>query len=604
MKGGGMAENTASDYLLDRLAEWGVKTIFGYPGDGINGILGALGRAGDRFEFIQAAHEEIAAFMACGYAKYTGKVGVCMATSGPGAIHLLNGLYDAKLDHQPVVAIIGQSARTAMGGSYQQEVDLQSLFKDVAGDFVQTAMVPGQIRHLVDRAFRIAVSQRTVTCIIIPKDVQEEDAVKEEAFKHNTIHSGTGYLPPVVVPTGEQLQKAADILNSGKKVAILAGAGARGATDELIQVAELMGCGIAKALLGKDVVPDDLPFVTGSMGLLGTKPSWDMMQDCDTLLMVGSSFPYSEFLPKTGQARGIQIDIDAKMLSIRYPMELPLVGDSKETLKRLIPLLKRKEDRNWRKEIEKNIADWWKVVEARSMEDGANNLLNPQRVFWELSPKLPDNVIVAADSGSSANWYARDLKFRRGMLGSLSGNLATMCPGVPYALGAKYAHPDRPVVAVVGDGAMEMLGNNGLITVAKYWKDWSNHQLIILVLKNDDLNQVSWEMRIEEGDPKYEASQDIFPFPFAHYAEIIGLKGIKMEKVEDIEKGWAEAFAADCPVVIEARTDPNTFVLPPHISLEQAKHFTYSVLKGDVNAFDMVKQETKGIIQGILPHKD
>lgn len=593
---------TASDYLLDRLSEWSVETIFGYPGDGINGILGALGRAGKKFNFIQAAHEEIAAFMACGYAKYTGKVGVCMATSGPGAIHLLNGLYDAKLDHQPVVAIVGQSARTAMGGNYQQEVDLQNLFKDVASDFVQTAMVPGQIRHLVDRAFRIALSQRTVTCIIIPKDVQEEEAVEEEPFKHNTIHSGVGYLPPQVIPTEEQLQKAADILNAGKKVAILAGAGARGATDELIEVADLLGCGIAKALLGKDVVPDDLPFVTGSMGLLGSKPSWDMMNGCDTLLMVGSSFPYSEFLPKPGQARGIQIDIDAKMLSIRYPMELPLVGDSRETLKRLAKLLKRKEDRGWRQEIEKNISDWWKVVEARSMQDGADNLLNPQRVFWELSPKLPDNCILAADSGSSANWYARNLKFRRGMLGSLSGNLATMCPGVPYALGAKYAYPDRPVVAVIGDGAMEMLGNNGLITIAKYWKEWSNHQLIILVLKNNDLNQVSWEMRIEEGDPKYEASQDVFPFPFAQYADIIGLKGITMEKVEDIEQGWAEAFAADRPVVVEARTDPNTFVLPPHITLEQAKHFTSSLIKGDADRVEMVKQETKSLLQGILPH--
>lgn len=595
---------TASDYLLDRLGEWGVKTIFGYPGDGILGILGALERAGERFDFIQAAHEEIAAFMACGYAKYSGKVGLCMATSGPGAIHLLNGLYDAKLDHQPVVAIVGQSARTAMGGSYQQEVDLQSLFKDVASDYVQTAMVPGQIRHLVDRAFRIALSQRTVTCIIIPKDVQEETAVEEEAFKHNTIHSGVSYLPPLVVPTTEQLQKAADILNSGKKVAILVGAGARGAADELIQVADLLGSGIAKALLGKDVVPDDLPFVTGSIGLLGSKPSWDMMSGCDTLLMIGSSFPYSEFLPKPGQARGIQIDIDAKMLSIRYPMELPLVGDSKETLKRLIPLLKRKEDRHWRQEIEKNITEWWKVVEARSMEDGANGLLNPQRVFWELSPKLPDNAIVAADSGSSANWYARDLKFRGTMLGSLSGNLATMCPGVPYALGAKYAYPDRPVIGVIGDGAMEMLGNNGLITIAKYWKQWSNPQLIILVLKNNDLNQVTWEMRIDQGDPRYAASQGVYPFPFASYAELLGLKGIRMEKVEDIERGWTEAFAANRPVVIEARTDPNTFILPPHISFEQAKQFTSSVLKGDANGLDMLKQETKSLLQGILPHKD
>ncbi len=593
---------TTSDYLLERLSEWGVKRIFGFPGDGITGILGALNKAGDKFEFVQTRHEEMAAFMACAHAKFTGEVGVCMATSGPGAIHLLNGLYDAKSDHQPVVAIVGQTARTAMGGSYQQEVDLQSLFKDVAGDYVQTAMVPGQVRHLVDRAFRIALSQRTVTCLILPKDLQEEEAVEKVAHKHNTIHSGAGYWQPHVIPTQQQLQKAADVLNAGKKVAMLVGAGARNAAAEVKQVADILGCGVAKALLGKDVLPDDLPYVTGSIGLLGTKPSWDMMMGCDTLLMVGSSFPYSEFLPKEGEARGVQIDIDAKMLSIRYPMEVPLVGDSQETLKALIPLLKRKEDRSWREEIEKNMSDWWKVVEARAMLEGSNNLLNAERVFWELSPRLPANSILSSDSGSSANWYARDIKIQQGMLSSLSGNLATMCPGVPYAIAAKFAYPERPVIAMVGDGAMQMLGINGVITIAKYWKQWSDPRLIILVLANRDLNQVTWELRID-GYPKYEASQDVPAFPFASYAESLGLKGIRMEKVEDIARGWDEAFKSDRPVVIEARTDPDTFILPPHISIEQAKMFAATLLKGDPDETSILGQEVKSLIQGILPHK-
>lgn len=593
---------TVADFMLERLSEWGIKRIFGFPGDGIDGILAALERAGDKFNFVQTRHEENAAFMACAHAKFTGEVGVCLATSGPGAIHLLNGLYDAKLDHQPVVAIVGQSARTALGGNYQQEVDLQNLFKDVASEYVQTVMVPGSMRHVIDRAIRIALSERTVTCVIVPKDLQLEEAEDKEPHKHNTIHSGIGYLQPNIIPTQEQLQKAADILNSGQKVAILVGQGARGAAEEIEKVADLMGCGVAKALLGKDVVPDTEPYVTGSIGLLGTKPSYEMMMNCDTLLMVGSSFPYSEFLPKEGQARGIQIDIDPKMLSIRYPMELPLMGDSKLTLQALIPLLKRKENRSWREEIEKNIKDWWQVVEARATEEGNNGLLNPERVFWELSPRLPENCILASDSGSSANWYARALKFRKGMLGSLSGNLATMCPGVPYAIAAKFAYPDRPVIACIGDGAMEMLGNNGIITISKYWKEWSNPHLIILVLKNGDLNQVTWELRIETGVPKYEASQNIPLFPFAEYADSLGLKGIKMEKVEDIAKGWEEALSADRPVVIEARTDPDTFVLPPHISIEQAKKFASAVIKGDPNEGGIIKQSVKSLVEGLLPH--
>ncbi|HEX5314031.1 MAG TPA: thiamine pyrophosphate-requiring protein, partial [Gammaproteobacteria bacterium] len=452
------------DFLLQRLGAWGVKRIFGFPGDGINGILGALNRAGDAFEFVQVRHEEMAAFMACAHAKFTGEVGVCLATSGPGAIHLLNGLYDAKKDHQPVLAIVGQQAQAGLGGDYQQEVDLDSLFKDVAGEYVHLATSPAQVRHLVDRAMRIARAERRVTALIIPNDLQSQKAVETPPRSHGTVHSGVGYSPPRIVPTEADLKRAAAVLNEGKKVAMLVGAGALGATDEVIETAEKLGAGVAKALLGKAAVPDDLPWVTGSIGLLGTNPSWELMTGCDTLLMVGSAFPYSEFLPEEGQARGVQIDISGRMVSIRYPMEVNLIGDSAETLRALLPHLERKEDRSWREEIEKNVAEWWKVLEARAMAEA--DPINPQRVFWELSKRLPDNCILACDSGSAANWYARDLKMRRGMMASLSGGLATMGPGVPYAIAAKFAHPERSVIAMVGDGAMQMNGINELITIS------------------------------------------------------------------------------------------------------------------------------------------
>ncbi|HEX6315924.1 MAG TPA: thiamine pyrophosphate-requiring protein, partial [Gemmatimonadaceae bacterium] len=445
---------TVSDFLLERLGDWGVRRVFAYPGDGINGILGAFGRQENGLKFVQVRHEEMAAFMACAHAKYTGEVGVCLATSGPGAIHLLNGLYDAKMDHQPVVAIVGQTARAAMGGDYQQEVDLQNLFKDVAHEYVHTAMSPDQIRHLVDRSFRIALATRSVTAIIIPHDVQELDAVESPPQKHSTVHSGLGYFSPRVVPCADDLHRAADLLNEGERVAMLVGQGCLHASREVEEVADLLGAGVAKALLGKAVLPDDLPWVTGAIGLLGTKPSYDMMMSCDTLLMVGSSFPYPEFLPEIGEARGVQIDIDGRLLSIRYPMEIALTGDSAETLRALIPLLRRKEDRSWREWIEEEVDRWWRVLEARAMNDA--DPVNPQRVFWELSSRLPDRAVLSADSGSAANWYARDIKIRAGMMGTLSGNLATMGCGVPYAIAAKFAYPDRVVVALVGDGAMQM----------------------------------------------------------------------------------------------------------------------------------------------------
>ena len=591
---------TVGDFLVARLHAWGVRRIYGYPGDGINGILGALGRARETMQFVQTRHEEMAAFMACAHAKFTGEVGVCLATSGPGAIHLLNGLYDAQLDHQPVVAIVGHSVRMAIGGSFQQEVDLLSLFKDVAHEYVYMAAAAEQFPHLVDRAVRIARAERTVTCIIVPNDVQELD-YSPPPRKHGAIRSGTDYSHPRVIPADQDLQRAADLLNAGQRVAMLVGAGALGATDEVIEAADVLGAGVAKALLGKAVVPDDYPFVTGAIGLLGTKPSYELMMGCDTLLMVGSNFPYSEFLPEPGKAKGVQIDIDPRLLSIRYPMDVSLVGDSAETLRALLPRLRRKTDRSWRDRIEKNVAEWWHVLEARAMNDA--NPVNPQRVFWELSSRLPDECILSADSGSTANWYARDLKFRRGMLGSLSGNLATMGPAVPYAIAAKFCHPDRVAIALAGDGAMQMNGINGLITIAKYWQEWADPRLIVLVLNNRDLNMVTWEQRVLVGDPKFDASQDLPDFPYADYARSLGLDGVRVDRPQNLGAAWDRALAATRPFVLEAITDPDVPPMPPHITLEQARNYASSVLKGDANALGFLKQTLKDVAESYLPHR-
>jgi len=588
-----------SDFIVGRLIAWGIKRIYGYPGDGINGVMEALNRAKDSIEFIQTRHEEMAAFMACGHAKFTGEVGVCISTSGPGAIHLLNGLYDAKMDHQPVVAIVGQQARMSMGGDYQQEVDLASLFKDVAHEFVHTCTQPSSARHLIDRAIRIAKANRTVTCVILPNDVQELD-YEEPPHLHGSVHTGMGYTRPEIVPSFADLQEAASLLNAGSKVAILVGAGAEGAGAQVIEVAEALGAGVAKALLGKAVLPDTLPFVTGSIGLLGTKPSYDLMQECDTLLMIGTSFPYSEFLPKDGKVKAVQIDIDGRMLGLRYPTDVNLQGDSRKTLQALLPLLEKKQERSWREKIEKEIERWWKVLEARAMKSA--HPINPQRLFWELSPLLPDRCILTSDSGSIATWFAMDLKIREGMKASLSGNLATMCPGVPYAIAAKFAYPDRMPIALVGDGAMQMMGINELITISKYYKRWADPRLMIVVLNNQDLNMVTWEQRVMVGDPKFEASQDLPEMNYAAYAQLLGLEGIRVEKEEDISSALRQAMSATRPVVLDVLSDPSVPPLPPHITLKQAKNFTSSILKGDVNAWDMIKETYKEVVENFLPH--
>ncbi len=593
---------TVGDFLLQRVSDWGIRRIYGYPGDGINGLMGAMGRMEDRFDYIRVRHEEMSAFMAGGHAKFTGEIGLCLATSGPGAIHLLNGLYDAKMDHVPVVAIVGQQASSSLGSDYQQEVDLHNLFKDVAASYVETIVNPAQVRHVVDRAIRIAAAERTVTCIIVPNDVQEMDAVESPPRAHGNVYSGIGYAQPHPTPTDEDLARAAAVLNEGSNVAILVGAGALHATDEIIEVANALGAGVAKALLGKAAVPDDLPFVTGSIGLLGTRPSWEMMQDCDTLLLVGTTFPYAEFLPKEGQARAVQIDIQPRNFELRYPTEVNLVGDSAETLRRLVPLLNHRADGKWRSNIEDNVASWWREIEAKAMEPA--NPINPQRIFWELSSLLPDDVIVCGDSGSHTNWYARNIKMRRGMMGSLSGKLATMGSGVPYAVAAKMAYPDRPVLAIVGDGAMQMNGNAELVTVKQYWERWADPRFIVMVLVNLDLNQVTWEQRALAGDPKFEAAQDVIDFPYAKYGTLLGFEGIRVERPEGIREGWKQAFAARRPCVIEFLADPDVPPLPPHITWDQATAYLTSLVKGDPDRTGIVRQSVKQMYHGIFPPKE
>lgn len=593
---------TVSDALLDRLQEWGVERIYGYPGDGINGIHAAMSRreGDDSIPFIQARHEELAAFMAVGHAKWTGRPGVCLATTGPGAIHLLNGLYDGKLDRQPVVAIFGQQARTAMGSSYQQEVDLQTLFKDVASDYVVHVSAPEQIPAVVDRAFRTAMARMAPVAIAVHADVQElEYDPPEHAFKMTP--GSLDWSPPEIHPPEDQLDRAAEVLNSGEKVAILIGQGAKGAAAEVEELADVLGAGVAKALLGKDVLPDDLPYVTGAIGLLGTKPSWDMMMGCDRFIMIGSSLPYGQFLPEWDQAKGVQIDIDPHNIGLRFPFEVNLVGDAKETLKRLLPKLRRKTERSWREEIEKGIVDWWEVLEGRAMIDA--DPINPQRVYWELSPRLPDHAIIAADSGSSTNWYARDLKLRRGMKASLSGTLATMGPAVPYAIAAKFCYPDRVAIASVGDGAMQMNGINGLITAAHYWRQWSDPRLIVLVLNNRDLNQVTWEMRAMGGFPKLEDTQELYDFPFARYAELLGLRGTRVETPEGIVPALEAALGADRPMVVEIMADPNVPPIPPHIDPKYAVNLAQSLFKGDPDARGLLKQGFLDKIQDWLPRR-
>ncbi|NGY58142.1 thiamine pyrophosphate-requiring protein [Lentzea sp. NEAU-D13] len=584
---------TVGDFIVQRLRDWGVKQVFAYPGDGINGIVAAFGKADNDPAFIQTRHEEMAAFAAVGYAKFSDEVGVCLATSGPGAIHLLNGLYDAKLDHVPVVAIVGQTARTAQGGSYQQEVDLHSLFRDVAS-FLVDVTVPEQLPNALDRAMRTAAADRAPAVLIIPNDVQEQDyEPPKHEFKY--IPSSPPSRPSsCVVPANDEVRRAAEVLNTGEKVAILIGQGARGAAAEVREVADLLGAGVAKALLGKDVLPDDLPYVTGSIGLLGTRPSYEMMRDCDRLLIVGSNFPYSQFLPEYGKARGVQIDVDGRSIGMRYPTEVNLVGDARETLRALIPLLERKNDRSWRQTIEKNTKRWWEVVERQAHAPA--DPVNPMLIVSELSKRLPANAIVTADSGSATNWYARLLRIHGNVRSSLSGTLATMGCAVPYALGAAFAKPSQPLIALVGDGAMQMNGMAELLTLRHH-----NIRCVVCVFHNNDLNQVTWELRAMGGAPKFEVSQELPDVSYAAYARSIGLQGIEVDSPDQLGPAWETALASDGTVVLDVRCDPNVPPIPPHATFDQIKDMTEAVLRGDPDAWDVLRRGLTTKIQELLP---
>jgi pyruvate dehydrogenase (quinone) len=580
-----MAESVGT-FMLRRLAEdWGVRRIYGYPGDGISGLMGGFQELGGTPEFVQVRHEVIAAYAATAHAKLTGEVGVCIATSGPGAVQLLNGLYDAKLDHTPVVAIVGQQQRVSMGSDWLQEVDLHSLLGDVS-EFVQTCMAPEQARHLVDRAMRTAISTRGVASLVVPVDVQHADA-GDPRRAHGSVFSAAGIARVAAVPEAAELQRAAEVLNAGSKPAILIGQGALGAKDEVVQVADVLGAGVAKALNGRAALPDDLPFVTGSIGLLGTKASSDLMGGCDTLLMIGSNFPFADWLPEPGQARGVQIDIDGRLVGMRYPMEVNLVGDAAHTLRALLPLLTRRSDRSWREQVEGWVERNWRVLEERAKLPG--DPINPQLVFQAVSPLLPDGCITMADSGSSANWWARHLKLRAGMQAIISGTLATMGCAVPYALGAKFAYPDRPVIAFVGDGAMQMIGLNALIDIAFHAHRWADKRCIVVVLNNGDLNEVTWEQRAMAGDPRYEVSQTLPAFDYAAFARSLGLTGLRVESPEDVLPAWEEALAADGPVVFDAVTDPNVPPLPPQLRFETLRNMTRAFLKGDPAARDIMR---------------
>ncbi len=573
---------TVSDFVIDRLIAWDLHRFYGFPGDGIGGFDGALGRAerdGKDFTYVRPTHEEEAALMATAHAKFTGEVGVCMATSGPGAAHLVNGLYDAKGDNQPVVAVVGQQARAATGSDFQQELNLERMFADVAV-FVQTVLTAQHAPLVVDKAIRVAAARRGPAVIILPTDVQELE-MEEPEVAHGVSRSGVGHASPRFAPTEDSLLQAAEVLNAGSKVAMIVGQGARGARAEVLAVAERLGAGIITALLGKDVVPGDVPYHTQQLGLLGSRPSYDMMQDCDTLLLVGTNFPYAEFLPETGQARAVQIDTDPGHLGIRYPTEVNLWGDTGATLAALLPHLHQAEDLSWQEGIAAGMREWDEETTRVAMAEA--DPVNPRRLFHSLNERLPERAIVTADAGTTADWFGHHIRLGGEQMGNLSGRLATMLAAMPYAMAGKFAHPDRPVVCTIGDGAFQMLGMNGLITVKRHWQEWENPTFIVLVMHNDDLNQVSWEMR-EVGDPRWDTAQLVESMDYAGYARSLGFEGIRVDRPEDVDAAWDRAFAADRPVLIDAVVDRNVPPLPAHITLEQATGVARALVTGDPEA--------------------
>ncbi|MDQ2679138.1 MAG: thiamine pyrophosphate-requiring protein [Actinomycetota bacterium] len=586
-----------ADELVGRLTSWGVERVFGFSGDGIDPILGALRRAGAP-ELVTARHEESAAFMATAHAKWTGGLGCCLATHGPGAIHLLNGLYDAKLDKQPVLASVGQQHTTALGSGYQQEIDLISLFKDVCSAFLQTVTAPEQLGHVLDRAVRTALSVRAPTLVILPHDVQSTEAVPEPGRSHAVVTSRPAALePPIVVPSSDALDRAAELLDAAERPAMLVGQGARGASREVMQVAEQLSAGVSSALLGKFVVAEDHPLVAGALGHLGTTASVALMERCDALLMIGTNEPYTEFLPAPDQARAVQIDIDGRRIGGRYPTEVDLLGDARATLAELLPRLRPRDRSAWRDEVTGAVERWREIAERRAQRPAEP--LNPQLLLHELSPRLPDDALLAVDVGTVTYWYARHVRARGGIQGHLSSTLASMGSALPYSVAGKFAHPDRLVVALVGDGAMQMNGLNELITVARSWRGWTDPRLPILVLDNGDLNEVTWEQREMEGDPRFATSQEVTPVPYAEWAALLGLDGCVVERPDQVAAAWDRALSADRPFVLHARVDPAVPVLPPRLEPDARERLLAGLEQEDTpvgrRALDMVRTEFEEI---------
>jgi pyruvate dehydrogenase (quinone) len=575
---------TAADVLVETLIDWGVEVIFGLPGDGINGVFESLRTHADKIHFVQVRHEEAAAFMATGYAKFTGKLGVCIATSGPGGIHLLNGLYDAKMDGQPVLAITGMAFHDLIGTHGQQDVELDKLYMDVC-IYNERVMGPTHVRNITEIACRTAQSFRGVAHITIPKDLQEEEVhwKKQSSERNVKNHVSTVHAASVPVPPERSLQKAADLLNESKKIAILAGRGALHATDELEQVAEILGAPIVKALLGKAAVPDDSPYTTGSIGLLGTKPSEEALMNCDMLFIVGSAFPYMEFLPKPGQAKSVQIELNPGRIGLRYPADVGLVGDSRETLRELIPRLKRHKDRGFLKKAQEGMKDWWEYMERLGTADDMP--MKPQVVAWELGKRLRNDAIVCCDSGTIATWWARQIPVKRGQMHSLSGNLATMAPGLPYAIAAQVAYPDRQVIAFVGDGGFSMLAFE-MLTAVKY-----KLPVKVVIIKNNYLGQIKWEQMVMEGNPEFGVK--LQPMDFKLFAEACGAGGLRLERPEDAGDMLDRFLAAPGPAVLEAVVDPLTAPLPPEIKPKQAYKFAESLARGEPNARKIMQRAFK-----------
>ena len=581
---------SAADVLIECLMDWGVDVVFGLPGDGINGIMEALRTRQDKIRFIQVRHEEAAAFMACGYAKFTGKLGVCLATSGPGGIHLLNGLYDAKLDNQPVLAITGLQFHDLIGTFTQQDVALDKLYMDVAV-YNERIMGPRHVENVTDLACRTALAYHGVAHIAFPVDFQEQEVKSRQRSSRNIPHHSSDVAARGArLPNPGDLETAADILNRGKKVAILAGRGALDAGAELEKTAELLGAPIIKALLGKAVVPDDSPYTTGGIGLLGTKPSQEAMEDCDTLLIVGSSFPYIEFMPKPGQAQGVQIELDPKRIGMRYPVEVGLVGDSASTLRELIPLLRHKEDRSFFNAAQAGMKDWWELMEKRATR--RDKPMKPQVVAWELGKLLRSDAIVSCDSGTIATWWARQIPVKRGQMHTLSGTLATMAPGLPYTLAAQVAYPNRQCVAFVGDGGFSMLMAD-FVTAVKY-----GLPIKVVIVKNNTLGQIKWEQMVFLGNPEYGV--DLHPIDFAEFAHACGGIGFTVEDPADCGRVMAEFLNAPGPAVLQAVVDPFEPPLPAKVKAEQAVHFAESLAKGEPNrkkiALTMVSDKVREVI--------